>query len=207
MADRSTPPRRRADALRNIEAILDAAAVRLSEDADASMADIASAAGVGRVTLYAHFSSRRELVDATTARALNEGNVALEGVDLSGDPRAALCRLIASSWLLIAQIGSLMAAAQAELSPERMRELHEQPAARVEDLIRRGQDEGVFRADLPSSWLVALLHVTLHGAASEIRDGRIIHTDAAFVIASSVLAAFTAPDGRVPGVEEFLPAI
>ncbi len=206
MAEHSGPPRKRADAVRNMEAILDAAAVRLSEDADASMAEIASAAGVGRVTLYSHFSSRRDLVDATIARALAESHVALDAVDLSGDPRGALCRLIASSWLLIAQIGSLMAAAQAELSPERLRELHEQPAARVEELIRRGQDEGVFRTDLPSSWLVALLHLTMHGAANEIREGRIIHTDAAFVIASSVLAAYTPPGDRVPAAEEWLAA-
>lgn len=206
MAENPPPPRRRADAVRNMEAILDAAAVRLSQDADASMADIARAAGVGRVTLYSHFASRRELIDATIARALAESHHALDAVDLTGDPRGALCRLIASSWLLIAQIGSLMATAQLELSAERMRELHEQPAARVEELIRRGQNEGVFRIDLPSSWLVALLHVTMHGAANEIREGRIIHTDAAFVIASSVLAAYTTPGDVVPDLGEWLPA-
>lgn len=198
--------RKRADAVRNRDAILDAAAVRLSEDAGASMADIASAAGVGRVTLYGHFPSRRDLIDATIARAVAEGNVALDAVDLSGDPRAALCRLIASSWLLIEQIGSLMTAAHAELGPERIRELHEQPAARVEVLIRRGQDDGVFRADLPSSWLVTLLHLAMHGAAGEIRGGRLVHTDAAFVIAAGVVAAYTVPGDRVPAVEEWLPS-
>lgn len=204
MTEQPVKPRKRADAVRNIEAILDAAAICLSDDFDASMAEIAAVAGVGRVTLYAHFPSRRELVDATVARAISEGNVALEGVDLTGDARGALCRLIASSWLTIAQIGSLVDAAQAELSPERMRELHEQPAMRVEQLIRRGQREGAFRADLPSSWLVALLHVTMHGAANEIREGRIVHTNAAFVIASSVLAAFTAPGDPVPSFEEWM---
>ena len=56
--------------MRNIESILEAAAVALAEDPDASMADIAAAARVGRVTLYGHFASRRELVEATVARAL-----------------------------------------------------------------------------------------------------------------------------------------
>ena len=206
MSESAARPRRRADALRNIEAILDAAAVRLSYDADASMAEIAAEAGVGRMTLYGHFPSRRELVDATIERTIAEGNGALEEVELSGDARGALCRLIASSWLLIAQIGSLMAAAQEELSPERMRELHERPSARVDELIRRGQEDGVFRTDLPSSWLVTLLHLTMHGVAGEIREGRIIHTDAALVIASSVLAAYTTPGDRVPDVAKWLSA-
>ena len=195
---------KRADAMRNIEAILDAAAIRLGEDPDTSLADIATAAGVGRVTLYSHFPSRRDLVDAAAARAVAEGDEALEALDLTGDPREALCRLIESSWLLIAQIGSLMAAAEAELSPERMVELHDRPAARVEELIARGQSEGVFRVDLPSSWLVSMLHIVLHGAATEIREGRIVHTHAALVISSSVLAAFTSPGEQVPDAERWL---
>jgi AcrR family transcriptional regulator len=203
MTDPVARPRKRADAVRNIEAILDAAAIRLGEDPDTSMADIASAAGVGRVTLYSHFSSRRDLIDAAAARAVAEGDAALEALDLSGDPREALCRLVESSWLLIAQIGSLMAAAESELSPERMIELHELPAARVDDLISRGQAEGVFRVDLPSSWLVAMLHIVMHGAATEIREGRIVHTHAAFIIASSVLAAFTSPGEQVPETERW----
>jgi len=193
---------KRADAVRNIESILEAAAVALAEDPDASMAEIAAAARVGRVTLYGHFASRRELVEATVARALAEGDAALDGVDLSGDPREALGRLIASSWLLIAQIGSLAAAAEAELGPERMRQLHERPAARVEQLVARGQREGVFRSDLPASWLVTLLHLVMHGAARELRAGRIEPGDAAAsLIASTVLAAYTPPGIPVPAIE------
>ena len=54
-------PRRpkRSDALRNIEAILEAATTCLARDPDASVNSIAQAAGVGRVTLYGHFESRR----------------------------------------------------------------------------------------------------------------------------------------------------
>jgi AcrR family transcriptional regulator len=206
MANAVDGRRKRADAERNIEAILTAAAVCLSQDPDASLADIAAAAGVGRVTVYAHFASRGELIGAAAERAVAEGDAALDAVDLTGDPRQGLCLLIESSWLLIAQIGSLMVAAESALSPERMRELHERPAARVEGLINRGQAEGVFRTDLPASWLVALLHVTMHGAADEIREGRIIHTDAAFVIASSVLAAFTAPGETTPSAASWLSA-
>jgi AcrR family transcriptional regulator len=47
----------RADARRNVEAILDAAQHCLSHDPQATIAHIAHAAGVGRVTLYGHFKS------------------------------------------------------------------------------------------------------------------------------------------------------
>ncbi|QCW80753.1 helix-turn-helix transcriptional regulator [Streptomyces sp. S6] len=56
-----TRPARRADAQQNLEKILDAAVDRLTQDPDASVIEIARAAGVGRVTLYGHFPSRDAL--------------------------------------------------------------------------------------------------------------------------------------------------
>lgn len=194
----NTREAKRADAMRNITAILDAAAQRLSRDPDASMTDIATAAGVGRVTVYAHFAGRAELVDAVTARAVAEGDAALASVDLSGDPREALVRLIRQSWLSIVQIGSLMAAATTLLTPERLLELHQHPARRVEQLIERGRSTGAFRSDLPTAWLVSTLHRVMHGAASDVDAGRLEADSAAEVIATTVLAAFTPPGGTVP---------
>ncbi|WP_353507159.1 TetR family transcriptional regulator [Gordonia sp. ABSL11-1] len=49
---------KRADALHNVEAILDAATRRLAVDPDASVNEIAEEAGVGRITLYGHFDLR-----------------------------------------------------------------------------------------------------------------------------------------------------
>ena len=55
---RGTAPRaQRADARRNIAAILDAATDCLARDPEMSIADIAAAAGVGRITLYGHFKT------------------------------------------------------------------------------------------------------------------------------------------------------
>ena len=63
-------PRRRADAQRNIERILDAAVEALTDDLDASMSEIARRAGVVRATIYVHYPTREALLDAVTERAL-----------------------------------------------------------------------------------------------------------------------------------------
>lgn len=76
--------RRRADAVRNQAAILAATRGTLSINPDATMAQIAHAAGVGRVTLYGHFSNRAELIDAALADVLHRGNGVLEQLDLDG---------------------------------------------------------------------------------------------------------------------------
>src|SRR3954467_13443717 len=101
---------KRADAQRNIAAILSAAGDCLSRDPAASTSEIAKAAGVGRVTLYGHFPSRAELVDAVFVHAIEVGEGSLSQVDLTGDPREALARLVESSWQLVHRYAALLVA-------------------------------------------------------------------------------------------------
>ncbi|MER6135590.1 TetR/AcrR family transcriptional regulator [Streptomyces sp. NPDC001815] len=196
MGSRNTA--KRADALRNIDAIVDAAAECLGRNPEASLSEIARAANVGRVTLYAHFASRVEVVDAAMSRAVGQGDKVLDTVDLTGDPLRALTRYVEASWHLVDQARALLVAAQKDLAPGRIRELHSAPAARVETLIARGREAGVFRTDLPIAWLVNVLHSIMHSAADEIRAGRLTSDRAAGHITATVLAAFTPPGAPVP---------
>src|SRR5215831_14312962 len=91
----------RADARRNIAAILDAATDCLARDPEMSIAGIAAAAGVGRITLYGHFKTRADLVDAVLARTVERADAILDATDTSGDPTQALARLVASSWQIV----------------------------------------------------------------------------------------------------------
>jgi TetR/AcrR family transcriptional regulator, mexCD-oprJ operon repressor len=181
---------RRADAEHNMAKILDAAVACLSRSATASVGEIAQAAGLGRVTVYGHFASREALIEATMARLLERGDAVLAGLDLTGDPREALRTLIESSWRLIADAGAVLEAAQSTLPPERILALHDKPVQRIEELVRRGQSEGVFRADLPAPWLASVLYHVLKGAAVDIRSGRLDPSDASRFIVATVLAAF-----------------
>src|SRR5262249_51254481 len=160
----------------------------LIRDPDASIGDIAKHAGVGRVTLYGHFSTRAELLDAVFTRVVAESDQALGAVDLGGDPRQALRRLIESSWRIVHRYRALLHPAQRPLAPDRIRPTHEGPMRRVRGLIRRGQKQGVFRTDQSVAWLVALFYTVVHGAADEITAGRLADRDAAGYIAATLLA-------------------
>jgi AcrR family transcriptional regulator len=179
-------PRRRADAERSIARIVAAARACLSRDPDATVDDIARAAGVGRMTVYGHYRTRPELVEAALVDALRLGEETLSAVDLTGDAADALTRLLASSWSLVAESSALVTAAQGVLPPGRLRDLHAGAADRVENLIRRGQGQGVFRTDLPIAWLVGAVHYILKGAAEEHRAGRLETADVAEVVTKTV---------------------
>lgn len=193
MVPAGTRPRRRADAERSIARIVSAARDCLSRDPDATVDDIAKAAGVGRMTVYGHFRTRPELVEAALADALQAGEQRLVGVDLDGDAQQAMNRLLASSWSLVAESAALLTAAQAVLPAGRLRELHTGAADRLEQLIRRGQQQGVFRTDLPITWLVNAVHYLLNGAAEETRLGPLDPASTANVLTATVQALLATP--------------
>jgi AcrR family transcriptional regulator len=89
-------PRKRADARRNEQALLDAAAaVFVTSGVDAPVRDIAAAAGVGMGTIYRHFPTRADLVIAVyrhQVEACAEAGPAL--LASSSSPHAALTQWI-----------------------------------------------------------------------------------------------------------------
>ena len=178
----ATPRTRRADAERNREAILQAALRCLSANPRMNMAEIATEAGVGRVTMYGHFSSRSELVEAAFAFAMDQAETTLAALDLDGEPLAALRRLVLASWRIVGESRLVLQAAEEELGHEAVRKHHAQPLDRVRRLIRRGRRSNVFRKDLPEAWLVACYYAVLHGAAQEVRAGRLAEARADRVV-------------------------
>jgi len=194
-APRAVRPQR-ADARRNIAAILDAATEGLARDPEISIAGIAAAAGVGRITLYGHFKTRADLVDAVLARTVKRAHAILDATDTSGDPAQALARLVASSWQIVHQFRNILLAAQRELPAERIRGVHDRILRRIQSLITRGQQAGTFRRDLPQQWLITTAYSLMHAAAEDATAGRLDPGDAARLITATLLAAFAPPAGE-----------
>ncbi|WP_213454830.1 TetR/AcrR family transcriptional regulator [Rhizomonospora bruguierae] len=193
----AVPPRdgpRRADARRSIAAILDAALAALGRGPEINMAEIARAAGVGRVTLYGHFPSREALVDAVVAHAIARAAEALDQVDIDTGPApAALSRLATTSWRILDQHRQLMAAGQRHLGAARMREHHDRVMDRVRKLIGRGQADGDIRTDLPTDWLITAFYALLHAAAEDVNAGRLDPARTGDVLAATITAALRPP--------------
>ena len=184
---------KRADARRNIEAILDAATVSLARDPDVSINEIARAAGVGRVTLYGHFESRAALVAEVVDRAMSDAESVLGAVDTSGDAPEALARLLDATWEVTHRYGALVVAAEQALPAEQLQDAHREPVRRAQQLIRRGRRQGSFRTDMPLDWQVTMIQSILHGASAAVHRGEVRASQAPGLIRETVLAALAAP--------------
>jgi AcrR family transcriptional regulator len=190
-----TRTRRRADAERNAAAILAAATRCLSENPDASMEQIARAAGVTRATLYAHVESREALIEEVVGRAVEETVAAVDRLDLDTGPAGdALARLIGSGWQQLDGFHNVFLAADRALEPHRLRARHAAVLDRIDGLIERGQRSGEFGGSLPRSWLVGCLYELIHLAARDVQARRVTRAEAGDLLTRSALALVGATD-------------
>ena len=185
---------KRADAVRNKDAIIDAALTRLSDNPGASMAEIARVAGVGRVTLYGHFADRKDLVGAVFERAMDRAEAELVAVDIEQDTWNSLQEIVQSSWRVLHQFNALLAAAEPYLSADQIRAHHDKPLARVISVLEKGRSEGIFRTDHSLTWQAACFYAILHSAAAEIRAERLDEVAAAKILPSTIRALLVPPD-------------
>jgi TetR/AcrR family transcriptional regulator, mexCD-oprJ operon repressor len=190
----STTDHRRAIAEGNVEAILDATLVLLEHDPKPSFVEIARTAGVSRPTLYAHFPTREDLIEAAVARAVDEVGREMSAVRLDeGSAAAALERLVTTLWRKLSRLRTLAAVSGEVLPPERRRRAHDAGLEPVRQLVTRGQANGEFRDDQSPEWMVAVLYALLHGAAADVAAGRFDEARVGELLYASLLGAFTTP--------------
>jgi AcrR family transcriptional regulator len=186
----SAPKRRRADAERNINAIINAALEALADDPDASMAEIARRAGVVRATIYMHFPTREALLDAVMENAVAQVAEATRAAEpTKGEPEEALQRVLRATWQKLSDFQTLLAINTSRLSAKELHRRHQPVMTQFVPLIERGQEKGVFRSDVPVSWHLAMIRAIAHAASAELRSGRITVAEVESAMLTTALAA------------------
>ena len=187
---------RRATARRNVEAILDAAEELLERRMPATVANVAKEAGVSRVTVYAHFPTREDILAAVVERAVERASEAIDAANPDDGPALeALERVIAVSWKALSHSPGVAQAAAEHLTPEVMTRAHDAGHRRIADLIERGRHEGNFRSDLPTDWLVTCCFSLMHACAQHVRSGAIDEEHALGAL-TTTLRDLVAPRGH-----------
>lgn len=160
--------------------ILDTASRVLAASPRASLADVAGAAGISRTTLFSRYATREALLEGLAIDAIERIDEACNeaGVDdAARDPLLALAELTR----LLIPLGSRLCFLLRERSLDdnaAINERWEQLEIRIEAMIRRGQDQGTLREDLPSAWVDAAWWNLVVAAWEQIESGRLAPADA-----------------------------
>jgi AcrR family transcriptional regulator len=178
----------RKDAMRNREAILDAARKLFADSAEVSMCEVALRAGVGQATLYRNFPDRRALVAEILGEHIDR--VARLAAECDGDPNAffVLLRRLVESVVDLYALGELAredacVGSQLEHDRQRLGEIMRGP-------LNEARSAGMLRRDtsLEDVFLVLLM---VRGAMSRA-DGAAARAAAASRVLTLAL------DGLVP---------
>ncbi|OLT00249.1 TetR family transcriptional regulator [Pseudonocardia sp. CNS-004] len=158
----------RADAARNLDAVLQAGARLLAEDPGVSVAAIATAAGVDRRTVYRQFPNREALLCGVFEAKLEALEAALDQSRLAEAPvGVALHKLVEG---VIAANRSYPVGPEQLTCSSGLSERYAEQRARVGAFLRRAADEGLVRADLPDGMAYALLYGIVSLLAREFPD-------------------------------------
>jgi AcrR family transcriptional regulator len=184
--DTDPPTRRRSDARRSIDAILNAACTVLGERPDASMEEIATTAGVTRQTVYAHFPSRDALIAALVQTA-GAGTLAAIGSGRldTAPPADALREFLDMCWELMRRYPFLLALARVP-QPDGDA-VHEAATAKLEQIIRRGQGTGECGRTLSAPCLATAILGLVHTAAEQVTTGHMSAGETAALLLDSTL--------------------
>jgi len=161
----------RADARRNREAVLEAAVRLLGERPDASMQEVAEASGVGRTTVYRHFPTREDLLQALFMRVIN-ASMAMSWRLVEENPHAAdLYRRMGREALEITYRYRFLRAHNDMLESALAEAGVGLPNDPMVDYLTRAQERGELRSDMPAQWLFSIAHVVITEAVDQAGDG------------------------------------
>lgn len=193
-ADRSRRRPRRLDARRNLQAILEAAARELADDPKASMSAIAERSGLGRATVYRHFRSREELVQAIHRQALDDAAEAIAFSRHEEGPALEALERVAEALLEVGDRYRI--AAELHATDPALRRRERLLARPIAALVERGQAAGELRADIAADWVPQAFASLLAAALRASREGVIARDQAARYVLATLIEGLAARRGR-----------
>lgn len=154
----------RADAMQSMRQILATAEHVLDEDPQASLLKIAEAAGLTRVTIYRHFSSRNELLETMTSEAYRETLQMMDAIPWDSEDFVTALQMMtlesmksAARWRVVAL--------HPQLRAKVVQRYRHQLRAKIDEVFQKGWKEGLFNPELEPVWV----HVTYFGLLQQAR--------------------------------------
>lgn len=161
------PDEPRADARRNREAVIEAALRELSRDPNASMSDIAAAAGLGRTTVYRHFETREELIVALFERTIADAREATTTVIERSRSTEQTLHELGPAMVAIGERFRFLRF-HLELGAEALAESKEIPDDPVRVFLVEARERGEVREDAPLSWMQSLMQSAALATMDEV---------------------------------------
>lgn len=158
----------RADAARNLEAVLTTGARMLAADPGASIASIAAEAGVDRRTVYRRFASREDLLAAIYEARLTAIEHAIDDARLREAPVAVALHRYVENIITVNRTWPVDLTRM--LTDHTVHTRRDAAIQEVDTFLQRATDEGLLRRQQPQGWASALLPQLMHLVSQQMPE-------------------------------------
>ena len=175
------------------EKIAEAAITLLAQHPGATLAEIASAAGVGRATLHRHFRSRQVLIETLARdclRALDEACAPIPFYTQAAS--RSFSQMLAAIMPLGARFAFLAYQPISESDPAIAATIRRQQA-QTEELIDAMKAEGAIALDVPTRWFRQAFDGLTYSAWLAVQSGDLAPNDAAAFVERTLLRGLATP--------------
>jgi AcrR family transcriptional regulator len=172
--------------------ILDAAAHVLADHANASLAEVAAAAGVSRATLYRYYPNREALLEALAVAAIAEAGARLADAGLERAPVEEAIERIVRALVAIGDRYAVVIEERVEPDKAESDRVLGEP---IRAVFRRGIETGVLRDDWPEEVLLGLFGGVLHSAV-KLAGKRVLGFEETAAAATAIFLDGARPPAR-----------
>ena len=159
------------------------------------MKEIADASGVGRTTVYRHFSSRDELYQAMYERAVVTTWVAAEQVVERGEPVEPTLFLLAERMVEVG-LGYRFLMKTAHTGSAAMQASRRSPRSPIRRYFEEAQRRGEIRADLTVGWILSMFQALCLVAMQDLMAGHQDESATTDLLAESLISLLLPRDRR-----------
>jgi len=162
---------------RTRRAILDAGVRVLSQQAGASLSEVAAAAGVGRTTMHRYFPERADLLTGISNDLLEQVADATERARPDLGPAVAALERLCQAYFALGD-GLLLTMNEPGLFTDPAWQDESDADRALLRLVERGHGEGTIDPDLTPVWVQTVLWSLLYAAWMHARDDEVPEHDA-----------------------------
>jgi AcrR family transcriptional regulator len=159
----------RADAARNLAAVLRTGARLLAEDPSTSMSAIAAEAGVDRTTVHRRFATREALLSAVFQAKLDSAERVLDEARLTEAPVAVALHRYVEGIIPVTREWPVDTRRMMQKDPDAVSRAREQ-SGRLDAFIQRAADEGYLRPGISLAWARTVLDHMVDSMAHQFPD-------------------------------------
>lgn len=151
-------------------AILNAAFATYAAKPTATLAEVATAAGIGRATLHRHFKGREDLMTALALKAIKDIDTAFDEATRDAESYTDAMRLGLDAMTALADRQTFLETEPLDHVPEVTRE-YERQRKELTEAMEEVRKEGSIAANIPTAWAVKTYEAMIYTAWSMVKDG------------------------------------